>query len=437
MLYVLGYALAKSGMITGKDDEDKDTKNFLKNVLGVNQYSIKIGDKSFTYDWAQPIAAPLSIMSNIVNKRKNKETALLEGIVGSLDSAGSILMEQSFLQSLNDVFTDNDGVVSGLINEILNLPSRAVPTFSKQIADLVDSTQRQTFEYDKPIKTAVNSIVNKVPFLSKTLAPKVNTMGEDILKYGGKNNIFNVMLNPANVGKENVSEAGKEIYNVYQETGNKNIMPRVAPYYTGTGENKKIMSSDEIAEFQKISGGIVESAVSDIMNTSEYKALSSDEKASVLKNIVDYAYNYANNKVTEKEMSSTYNKANQYVNNGGKIGDYYLNQKEANYSMEYPERYKVIEHITTFDDYKKYDEEIIELRKHTSNDKYETTKYINNLDLGYDQRLLMFKLYYPKDHTYDTQIINYIDESVDNYDDKVEILNKLGFKISSDGTVRW
>ena len=68
MLYIAGYALAKAGIVSGESDDDKDVQNFMKNTLGVNSYSIKIGDKSFTYDWAQPIAAPLSIMANIVQK---------------------------------------------------------------------------------------------------------------------------------------------------------------------------------------------------------------------------------------------------------------------------------------------------------------------------------------------------------------------------------
>ena len=58
ILYILGIALAKAGITSGESDDDKDTANFLKNTLGVSSYSIKIGNKSFTYDWAQPIAAP-------------------------------------------------------------------------------------------------------------------------------------------------------------------------------------------------------------------------------------------------------------------------------------------------------------------------------------------------------------------------------------------
>jgi len=440
ILYILGYALAKAGIITGEEDDDKDTKNFVQNVLGTNQYSIKIGDKSFTYDWAQPIAAPMTIMANIVNSKKNKEQALFESIVGSLDTAGSVLLEQSFLQSLNNVFSDNDNIVGNLVNEILELPARAVPTFSKQVADMVDGTQRQTYEKDKPVKTAINKFLVKIPGASKTLAPKVNTMGEDVLKYGGKNNIFNVMLNPANINKENASEAGKEIYKVYKATGNKNIFPRTAPYTVTMKNNEKVtLTTDQIAEFQRTSGTMIEKSLDKIINTSEYKNLSDDEKASVIKNIVDYSYNYASNQITGKDMASAYNKANIFVNNGGNLGDYYLHKDEADYSIDNPERYKAITSIGKFDDIYGYIKEVNEIKKQVSNDKEATINYVDNLDLSVPQKAILIKLIssnYKLDN-YNVDIINYIDENIDNMEDKIAILNKLGFTVSSDGTVRW
>ena len=432
MLYIIGAALAKAGVISGKDDEDKDTKNFIKNVLGRNQYSIKIGDKSFTYDWAQPLAAPLSIAANIANS-KNKENALLESVVASLDTAGSILLEQSFLQSINDVLTDNDGIVSGLINSILDLPARAIPTLSKQIADLADPVQRQTFEYNEPVKTAVNKVLVKIPGASKTLAPKVDTMGADVLKYGGNNSVFNVMFNPANMNKENVSQAGQEIYDVYKETGNNNIMPRVAPYYINQKGNKVMLDTNQIAEYQRISGATIETAMDEIMDDSKYQNASADEKASIIKNIVDYSYNYAREKVLGIDMPSTYDNANKYVNAGGNLGDYYLNQKEA----KNPEKYKVNSQIGNYEDYSKWSNDIKNIKANTTNDKVETINYIDSLPLSLPQKAMFIKQYYPKFNTYNNEIINYVDENVPDYNDKVEILTKLGFKVDNNGNVRW
>ena len=100
----------------------------------------------------------------------------------------------------------------------MELPARAVPTFCKQIADMVDGTQRSSFEYGQPIKSAINSVKAKIPGLSQTLPASVDTLGNDIQKYGGNNNLWNVMLNPANTNKGQLTKTGQEIYNVYMNT---------------------------------------------------------------------------------------------------------------------------------------------------------------------------------------------------------------------------
>ena len=231
-LYVLGYALAQAGVITGEADEDKDVKNFMKNSLGINSYSIKIGNKSFSYDWAQPIATPFAIMANYVKySNDNPDASAIDKAINAMNIGTEQLLEQSFMESLNTVLNGSGTTLENLSQAVLELPSRAIPTFSKQIADMVDVTQRTSFEYDKPIQSAINSIVAKIPGASKTLAPSVDTLGNEIKKYGGDNNFFNVFINPANMNKGELSKAGEEIYNLYKETGDTTIFPRTAPYY--------------------------------------------------------------------------------------------------------------------------------------------------------------------------------------------------------------
>lgn len=463
MLYILGVALAKAGITSGDSDDDKDTANFLKNTLGINSYSIKIGDKSFTYDWAQPLAAPLSITANVVNSQKNDTQALLEGIIGSLDTAGSILLEQSFLQSINDVLNDNDGVVSGIINEVLELPARAVPTFSKQIADLVDGTQRTSFEYGKPIQSAVNSIKAKIPFVSKTLNPAVDTMGREIQKYGGKNNIFNVFLNPANVSTENISESAEEIYRLYKETGETDVMPRVAPYYINQKGEKIMMTGKDRVEYQKISGEIIEDNIKKLINNTSYSNMSDSDKANVVKDIVNYSYNIAKKDVLGLELSNTYQKAYKYSEIGD-IGDYYtfkesidntdkdtkkasitkflidsdLNDKQLAYLYgNYYSSDKVLNALVQSNipikEYIKFNSETFESDYYANGKtvpnsrKNKVIKYINSLNLSIPQKAILIKMEYSSFKQYDNQIVKYVNNiDCSPYDKKV-MLKTIGF----------
>lgn len=398
MLYVLGAALASAGVISGESDEDKDTANFLKNTLGINSYSIKLGNKSFTFDWAQPIAAPLAITANLKGRDKEGQ-ALLEGVIASMDTASSVLLEQSFLTGIREVLDDNNGIVSGMVNEVLKLPARAIPTFSKQIADLVDGTQRQTYVKGDPKQTAINAALVKIPGASKTLAPTVDTMGRDVQKYGGKNNLFNVFLNPANVANENISESAKEIYDVYKETGDKTIMPRVAPYSITTKDKSIELTPEQRTDFQRVSGKIIENAVQELTNNSEYNRLSSKDKAEVLNNITNYAYNKARQEVLNIPMAKTYNKVNEYTAKGGSVADYYLDKDEINYSLENDDKYQALSAFMDYDDYTNYAKNISKIKKiYTSENGYKKEQrkqkvvdYIEGLDLSIPQKVMLLK----------------------------------------------
>lgn len=400
ILYILGIALAKAGITSGESDDDKDTANFLKNTLGVSSYSIKIGNKSFTYDWAQPIAAPLSITANLVQKEK-QNASLYENILGSLDTAGNILLEQSFLESLNTVFNNSDGVATGIQKAILDLPARAIPTFSKQIADLIDGTQRTSFEYDKPLKSSINSVAAKIPILSKTLNPSVDTLGREIQKYGGKNNLFNVFLNPANVNTENISKSAEEIYRLYKETGDKNIMPRVAPYYINQKGEKIVLSSKERTEYQKVSGQIIETCVDKLLSNKNYVNLNDTEKADVINNIVNYSYNMAKKEVLNFELSNEYKKANLYskvIN----IGDYYVIKTQS------------------FTSDKNSKGETIRNSK-----KNKEIKYVNSLKLSIPQKAILIKMNYSSFDNYDDEIRKYIDSKNLTNKEKQELYKDL------------
>lgn len=464
MLYVLGYALAKSGKITGDNDDDKDVSNFLKRSLGISSYSIKIGNKSFTYDWAQPLAAPLSITANVVNS-KNDGVALLEGIVGSLDTAGSILLDQSFLQSINDVLSDNDGIVSGLINEVLGLPSRAIPTFSKQIVDLTDNTQRTAYEYKNPLKTAVNNIKAKIPGLSKTLEPVIDTMGNESKRYGGKNDFFNIFLNPANINSSNLSESAKEIYDIYTKTGDKTVMPTTAPYSTKINGENVILSSNQRTKYQKLSGSIVEENVKNLMNSNVYQKMSNTDKAETIKNIVNYANNQAKIEILGAEVSNTYAKVKKYTEIGGKVSDYYLFKQHIDDSSTEAKKESISNYLINsnlsnkeisqlYSNYYSSEETLdilsnadipikefikFNLQEFESDFNSKTGKsvsgsrqkkvinYVNSLNLSIPQKALLIKMEYSSYKKYDKQIVNYINGKNLSFLDKATILKKAGF----------
>ena len=317
MLYIIGTGLAKAGITSGESDDDKDIANFEKNILGIQPYSIKIGDKSFTYDWAQPLAAPLGITANLTKKNKSESAA--QSIFNAISQGGNMVYEQSFLQNLKKLL-DGDDIVKGSIEAIADIPASLVPTFIKQIAEVVDPTARTTYEYNNIPKTALNKVVAKLPFASKTLQPATDTMGRSIMKNGAEEgkipNIFNIFLNPATTAKRKENPSAEEIYRLYKETGDKTVFPRVAPYYETLNKEKVVLTPKQKTKIQQISGTKANSLIAETIKSNAYKKLSDEEKVKIINDLVDYSFGKATNEVIKKDLSPENKSIQKYIDNG-------------------------------------------------------------------------------------------------------------------------
>ena len=480
LLYVLGYGLAKSGIASGESDDDKDVKNFMKNSLGISSYSIKIGDKSFTYDWAQPVAVPLAIMTNYVKYSKdNPDAKAIDKAIKSMNIGTEQLLEQSFMESLNTVFNGNGTFLENLSKAVMDLPARAIPTFSKQIADMVDGTQRTSFEYGAPVKSAINSAKSKIPFVSKTLPIARDTFGNEIQKYGGENNLWNVMLNPANVNKGKLSKAGKEIYELYKETGEKNVFPVTAPYYINSKGEKVNMTAEQRSEYQKVTGKYTEKVIKGLLADSDYKKLSNEKKAKLISEIIsdsnakakydvlkidtdDYAKlrktlqnidttTYYDYKFKTKDMKKDIEKTETLINSN-------YNNKEKSYIYEnYIKSKDKEDTISTYDIMKKAGLNINEWLKYEQqefeNDKKDdgTLKgksvknsgkekminYINSTNMTYEQKLLLTGTGYTLSNSERRTLINYVNNMDTDYSTKIKIFSKIkGITVYKNGQLK-
>ena len=339
ILWTAAYALAKAGITSGKSDDDKDVANFMRNTLGIQPYSIKIGDKSFTYDWAQPIAAPFAAMADYQSLTDKEKKDLGSTIEKMTSSASNILLEQSFLSSIQDVFNSYEGPTAAIKQQIQDLPARATPTFFKQIADLIDPTSRQTFVKGDTKETMKNKVQVKIPGKSKELVEQRDTLGREIKKYGGDEDklkyAFNVFLNPANTNKGKKSEAAEEIYNVYKATGDKTIMPRQVGYSEMISGKSRNLTPKERSEWQKRAGQKVEENIKTLSKNPEYKGLSNEDKATVISNIVNYSFSIQKEEMFKAGVSNLYKKAYEAEQDGIPIADFYLEKME-----NYIERYR-------------------------------------------------------------------------------------------------
>lgn len=324
LVYAIAATLANQGLLKGGRDKDKDVASFMRNVMGEQPNSIKVGDTSYSYAWAQPLAGTAAISADIVNSLKAgapKEyfaagsMALANTILTAVQSGGSVLYEQSFLQGIQTLFSKDD-FFSGLMELAFGEPSKFTPQFLGQIAQLADDTQRVSHAYNQPLETAVNKVYAKTPGLSQTLEPVVDVFGRDVKRNGSDNSIFNVFFNPANVAKENRTPATDEVYNIYKETGDKQVIPPVAPYHFEVSGKKYTMTSKQRTEYQRTTGKIAEKEINNFLNSEHYNTMDSADKAELLKDVYSYATAIAKSKVSDYVLSATNDKIYKASQNG-------------------------------------------------------------------------------------------------------------------------
>lgn len=326
LLYVLANSLVQSGAITGSSDEDKDVANFEKNVLGIQPYSIRIGDKTYTYNWAQPLAAPLAIMAD-AHKMSEEGAELNDILLNALKVGGDQLVANSFLQGIQELLSSqysNESMMDNLVGAIMDLPTQFTPTLLGQIATYTDATKRQTYENGDAVGTMVNEVKNKIPGKKETLAPQVNTFGEEILNYGGDNSAFNVFLNPGNISSANATDTQKELYALYEATQDTTIFPRQAPYSVSGGGEKVSLSSKDRAEYQKASGQYVTKELDALFDSNFYKSLENEQKAEIVNKIVSDADTTAKSKWVETTTTAQLADKQEKLENAGiPLVDYY------------------------------------------------------------------------------------------------------------------
>ena len=116
-LGLLGYALAKAGVLkaTNKDDEDE-----FEESLGKQEFSIQIGDNTYSLDWLAPSAIPLFVGANIaemfngeteVDENGEEKTMydkfgdLVSNLSTGLAQAFEPMTEMSMLQGLSSAIS--------------------------------------------------------------------------------------------------------------------------------------------------------------------------------------------------------------------------------------------------------------------------------------------------------------------------------------------
>ena len=334
LLMILFAALSDREILKGKGDADKDVAEFEKNILGIQPYSVKIGDKSYSYEWMQPIGGSAAIVADIVQQMKGqKPTQYFKGgsegeaaanaILSAIQSGGQVLYDQSFMQSLANLF-ESDSLVQGLLDGIFSEPSVFVPQIISQTSQLFDDTARRSYVSGRPLETAQNKVLSKTPWRTQ-LEPVVDVLGREVAT---NNSVWNVYFNPANTYGADSTLAADEMYRVYQATGDNRAIPPKAPNsisITVDGEKQNIsLTAEQKTIYQKTTGSIASNEVERLLSKSQYRKLSEADKVDLLADIYAYANAVAKSEVSDYTLTGRNAKINDAEKGGVSVADYLL-----------------------------------------------------------------------------------------------------------------
>lgn len=162
---------------------------------------------------------------------------------------------------------------------------------------------------------------------------------------------------------------------------------------------------------------------------------------------VDMSYYDNYNSFEEFDYAQKNPEKYAFFNENGISYDYYSSLDEdgkaaCTWAYNNPEKYKVSKVVTdNVVEYRSYTSDLYDIRADkdangesiSGSAKEKKIDYINNLDLEYGQKIILLKMQYKSDDTYNADIVDYLN-NLDNlsYEDRIAIFTELGFTVKGE-----
>ena len=300
-IMALGMWLASAGLLSGGLGGDKDDQ--FSKLQGEQEYALKIGDTSYTIDWAAPAALPLFVGAEIVDLYRDSKTGEvpLSKLLESLTNLSEPMVNMSMLQGINDAienvkFSDNPIVDFGM-NAGVSYLSQGVPTLLGQIARTSDDTRRRNYVEQgsafPTIQMALQRNKSKIPGALQTQQPYVDAWGREEPTGNIAERAFSNFLSPGNTSEKQTSSMEKELERLYEETGNAGVLPSSAQKNITNQGEKYVLTAEEYTEYQRTMGKTSYELLSKLTGSSEYKKLTDEQRTDAVSEVYSYAKDLA------------------------------------------------------------------------------------------------------------------------------------------------
>lgn len=331
-LTALGYWLYDKGIL---HISDPDTK-YQDQLEGRQRYSLEINGKSISIDWAAPFVMPI-IMGGEMAKMWGSTGMNTEDFYDNVNSFVEIanrisdpMLEMSFLSGVKDTldtaaeYSRNDEAMNILpllaYQTATGYVTQGIPTISGQIARTVDPIRRSTYT-DKTgvagvIDKQIKKVKNKLPFVSTTNEPYINTYGETEKNSPFDNfagNLAYQMFSPSYISDINVRDADKVSREAYGVSKKASTLPKWQGSFKDA--NGKRLSPEKYTRAATAYGKAEKDIRTAYANDKWFKSLTPAEKEGIIDDVNSLATKVARS--TYEHNYSPDDKAYQVYKKGG------------------------------------------------------------------------------------------------------------------------
>lgn len=298
----LGYLLRAAGKLRGKSDDDKQ-ENFDK-LRGLQDWSLILGDKSFTMDWVSPHSMPLFMGAQFYDRAQDNGLSLSDAI-HAIEAIGWPMLEMSMLDGLNDALEalrsyNSDDIPLTLLLEIslASYLSQGAPTLLGQIERYFEDYRKST--YTDPNGTLPTSVQRKI---SQTMAkiPGYDYQQQDYIDAWGRkqetpkgiDKFLETFVTPWYSSSDRSTPVDDELQRLYDSgaEGADKVFPNYASRNPGGDVGR--LTPEEYDTYATVKGQTSLALVQDFIESEEYKGLSDNERAEIIQNLYKLANNSA------------------------------------------------------------------------------------------------------------------------------------------------
>jgi hypothetical protein len=297
-LFLLGSWLSYMGILTATGEDDDKKKDKFDQAMGAQDYAIKIGDVSYTVDWAAPSSMPIFMGASLFEDMQNQKGFSVTNFIDSAARIAEPIIDMSMLQGISSTIKTAGYSDSPLTDILINMASnymlQGVPTLLGQITNIADGTRRDPYYVDKnspipeKLQIPINRALTKIPFANQLVQPKLDVWGNE-QKDSLPERIFENTISPGYISTDKRTDLEKELERLYKINSDYNTLPSYpSKYYTVNGETKNLTAA-EYNQYSKEVGQTSQELLEDTIYSAYYKKASDELKANLINDVYEYA----------------------------------------------------------------------------------------------------------------------------------------------------